>query len=86
LNRRAEQADGAGSLYGRVGLRIALWDGRNQMQERKPPERGRTEELIAALEREQTKARDLSRRHTEDVRSSHHRDKQVLIERRRNPR
>jgi hypothetical protein len=56
------------------------------MKERKPPERGRTEELIAALERAQSEARDLSRRHTEDVRSSHHRDKQVLIERRRNPR
>ena len=51
-----------------------------------PPERSRTEELIAALERAQSEARDLSRRHTEDVRSSHHRDKQVLIERRREPR
>jgi hypothetical protein len=56
------------------------------MKESKPPERGRTEELIAALEREQSEARDLSRRHAEDVRSSHHRDKQVLIERRRQPR
>jgi|RhiMetdeSRZDD1v2_1073273.scaffolds.fasta_scaffold84138_4 hypothetical protein len=57
------------------------------MKDRKPPEeRSRTEELIAALERAQSEARDLSRRHTEDVRSSHHRDKQVLIERRREPR
>jgi hypothetical protein len=56
------------------------------MGERKPPERGRTEELIAALERERSEARDLSRRHADEVRSSHHRDKQVLIERRRNPR
>ena len=56
------------------------------MKDGKPPERGRTEELIAALERERSEARDLSRRHAEDVRSSHHRDKQVLIERRRQPR
>ena len=28
------------------------------MKDRKPPERGRTEELIAALEREQSEARD----------------------------
>jgi hypothetical protein len=57
------------------------------MKDRKPPEdRSRTDELIAALERAQSEARDLSRRHTEDVRSSHHRDKQVLIERRREPR
>ena len=56
------------------------------MKDRKPPERGRTEELIAALEREQSEARDLIRRHTEDVRASHNRDKQVLIERRRHPR
>jgi hypothetical protein len=56
------------------------------MKDRKPPERRRTEELIAALEREQSQARDLSRRHAEDVRRSHHRDQQVLIERRRQPR
>jgi hypothetical protein len=57
------------------------------MKDRKPPpERARTEELIAALEREQSAARDLIRRHAEDVRSSHHRDQQVLIERRRYPR
>jgi len=56
------------------------------MKDRKPPERGRTEELIAALERAQSESRDLSRRHSEDVRSAHHRDKQVLIERRRHPR
>jgi hypothetical protein len=56
------------------------------MKDPKPPERARTEELIAALEREQSQARDLSRKHSEDVRSSHHRDKQVLIERRRQPR
>ena len=56
------------------------------MKDRPPPERSRTDELIEALERAQAEARDLSRRHTEDVRSSHHRDKQVLIERRREPR
>ena len=56
------------------------------MKEPKPPDRARTEELIAALERVQSEARDLSRRHAEDVRNSHHRDKQILIERRRNPR
>jgi len=56
------------------------------MTDRKPPDRGKNEELIAALERAQSEARDLSRRHSEDVRSSHHRDKQVLIERRREPR
>ena len=58
------------------------------MKDRKPPEErsSRTEELIAALERAQSEARDLSRRHVEDVRSSHHRDRQVLIERRREPR
>jgi len=56
------------------------------MKDPKPPDRRRTEELIAALEREQSHARDLSRRHAEDVRSSHHRDQQVLIERRRHPR
>ena len=56
------------------------------MNDPKPPEHARTEELIAALEREQSEARDLSKRHAEDVRSSYHRDKQVLIERRRQPR
>jgi hypothetical protein len=56
------------------------------MTDRKPPDRGKTDELIAALERAQSEARDLSRRHSEDVRNSHHRDKQVLIERRREPR
>ena len=69
-----------------MGARLALRDGRNPMKDPKPPERRRTEELIAALEREQSQARDLSRQHSEDVRSSHHRDKQVLIERRRQPR
>ena len=56
------------------------------MGERKPPDRGRTEELIAALERERSELRDLTRRYSEEVRNSHHRDKQVLIERRRYPR
>jgi hypothetical protein len=69
-----------------MGAALAVRDGRNPMKDRKPPDRGRTEELIAALEREQSEARDLIRRHTEDVRASHHRDKQVLIERRRYPR
>ena len=59
------------------------------MKERKPPKRTPTEDLIAALEqleREQSRAQDFSKRHAEDVRSSHHRDQQVLIERRRKPR
>ena len=51
-----------------------------------PPERARTDELLEALERAQAEARDLSRQHSEDVRTSHHRDKQILIERRRQPR
>ena len=68
------------------GAVIALRDGRNPMKDPKPPDRRRTEELIAALEREQSQARDLSRRNSEEVRTSHHRDQQVLIERRRKPR
>jgi hypothetical protein len=60
------------------------------MKDRKPPaERVPTEELIeaiTALEREQSTAQDLNRRHTEDVKKSRLRDRQVLIERRRHPR
>jgi hypothetical protein len=56
------------------------------MAEREFPDRSKTEELIAALEREQSTTRDLSRRIAESIREAQHRDKQVLIERRREPR
>ena len=46
----------------------------------------RMEELIKAFERERSEAADLHRRHTEEMRRAHQRDRQVLIERRRNPR
>jgi hypothetical protein len=46
----------------------------------------RTEELLKAFERERENARDLHRRHTERMRESQDRDRQVLIERRRTPR
>ena len=69
-----------------MGAVLALRDARKSMKDPKPPDRARTEELLKALEREQEQARDLSKRHSEDVRTSHHRDQQVLIERRRQPR
>lgn len=46
----------------------------------------RTEEIIKAFERERDTARELERRHDEETRDSHERDRQVLIERRRRPR
>jgi hypothetical protein len=56
------------------------------MSDRKPSKNHRTEEILKAFDREQSEARDLSRQHTEVTRTSHDRDRQVLIERRRNPR
>lgn len=53
------------------------------MSDRKPPKNPRTEEIIKAFDREQTEARDLSRQHDEITQTSHDRDRQVLIERRR---
>ena len=46
----------------------------------------KSDEIIKAFDREQAEARELNRRHTEKVRSSHAGDRQVLIERRRHPR
>lgn len=56
------------------------------MSDRKPPRNHRTEEIIKAFDREQCQARDLSRQHDEITQTSHDRDRQVLIERRRIPR
>lgn len=56
------------------------------MSERKIPRNPRTEEILKAFDREQSKVRDLGRHHEEETRSSHQRDRQVLIERRRQPR
>jgi hypothetical protein len=56
------------------------------MNDRKPPRNHRTEEIIKAFDREQSEARDLNRHHAENTRTSHDRDRQVLIERRRTPR
>jgi hypothetical protein len=69
----------------RNGVRLALIPV-STMGDRNIPDRSRTEELIAALEREQSTTRDLSRRIAESIRDAQHRDKQVLIERRRHPR
>ena len=44
------------------------------------------QEVIDAFDRERNQARELNRRHEESVRNSHAGDRQVLIERRRNPR
>ena len=55
------------------------------MSERRSRER-KSEELIKAFDREREQARELSRRHEENVRRSHAADRQVLIERRRFPR
>lgn len=55
-------------------------DGKRGSGNRKP------EEIIKAFDREQAEARELNRRHTQNVRNSHAADRQVLIERRRHPR
>jgi hypothetical protein len=46
----------------------------------------RVAELIKAFDRERSEADDLHRRHTEETRRAHNRDRQVLVERRRQPR
>ena len=56
------------------------------MSDRKPGKNHRAEEIIQAFDREQSKARELSRRHAEITQTAHDRDRQVLIERRRLPR
>ena len=56
------------------------------MAERKKSPESRAEEIIAAFDRERAVARELNRRHTEHVRSSYSRDRQVHIDRRRRPR
>jgi len=56
------------------------------MSERKPSNDERWEEVVKAFERERSKANDLSRRHSEATRDARRRDRQVLIERRRQPR
>jgi hypothetical protein len=59
------------------------------MGEQKPPpggKNGRNEEIIKAFDRERDVAQELNRRHTDTAKSSHWRDRQVLIERRRHPR
>lgn len=56
------------------------------MGERKKPHVRPTEEIIAAFDREQAEARELTRRYTEAVRDSRNRDTYVKIERRRRPR
>ena len=63
------------------------------MSDRKPPKTHgtepkthRTDEIIKAFDRERSEARDLNRHHAEITRTSHDRDRQVLIERRRLPR
>ena len=48
--------------------------------------RRRLEELIKALDHERSEANDLHRRHTEETKRARERDRQVLIERRRQPR
>ena len=50
------------------------------------PGNRKPEEIIKDFDREQAEARELNRRHTEHVRTSHAGDRQVLIERRRHPR
>ena len=56
------------------------------MDHSRKPRDSRTEEIIRAFEREQTEARELNRRHSESVKDAHLRDRQLLIERRRQPR
>jgi uncharacterized tellurite resistance protein B-like protein len=56
------------------------------MSEKKRIPDDQAEEIIKAFERERSEARDLSRRHSEATRDARRRDRQVLIERRRQPR
>ena len=54
--------------------------------DRKSPDNRDQEEIFRAFDRERSKAHDLSRRYEELVRNFRDRDRQVLIERRRQPR
>ncbi len=54
--------------------------------DRKYPENRDKEELFRAFDRERSKAHELNRRHEEEIRNARDRDRQGLIERRRNPR
>lgn len=56
------------------------------MSEKKTSKDRRTEEIITAFERERSEARELIRRHAEAAKDARERDRQVLIERRRQPR
>jgi len=56
------------------------------MDERKKPKDERTEEIIRNFERERSEARELSRLHDESVSDARRHDRQLLIERRRQPR
>lgn len=56
------------------------------MSEKKPIPEDRAEEIIKAFERERSEAHELNRRHSEATRDARRRDRQVLIERRRQPR
>ena len=55
------------------------------MREKKPPP-APNDEIIKAFDREREQIRALHEKHTEEWKSSHARDRQVLIERRRHPR
>ena len=55
------------------------------MEDRRSPER-RPLEVIEAFDRERARARELGRRHAENMKQAHAIDKQVLIERRKRPR
>ena len=56
------------------------------MDHSKKPGDSRTEEIIRGFEREQSESRELNRRHSESVKDAHRHDRQLLIERRRQPR
>jgi hypothetical protein len=56
------------------------------MRDKKPPPGARNDEIIKAFDREREQIRELHQKHTESWKSSHARDRQVLIERRRHPR
>ena len=56
------------------------------MSKRNDSKRPWPEEIIKAFDREQADARDLSRRLEEEAKAARERDRQVLIERRRQAR
>ena len=89
--RTADARRMVGWIYGRHIAHLGGWQQppvcrMDNDDKRRPPRDPRTEELIEAFERERDAARDLSRRHAENTRDSHDRDRQVIIERRRKPR